>query len=179
MKNHPMTSGLPFSCKLRWGSYSLSIAKAACYKIESLVRQWSFFLLSLLIISINQLRNLAWDTIFMTRLVLLVTLWIFGMSYRTVNHSFETLPHCLNVATLSLFCRCCFGRCSSDLAELFLLPYLIGRSTRYSNRFHDFFVTILGCFNDVSVSSFFPCTARLWNSLPAECFPLTYYWNGF
>ena len=98
---------------------------------------------------------------------------------RTVNHSFETLPHCLNVATLSLFCRYCFGRCSSELAELFLLPYLSGRFARYSNRLHDFSVTILGCFNDVSVSSFFPCTARLWNSLPAECFPWTYYRNGF
>ena len=101
---------------------------------------------------------------------------------RTVNHSFETLPHCLNVATLSLFCRYCFGRCSSELAELFLLPYLSGRSTRYSNRWHDFSVTILGCFSDVFISSFFPCTARparLWNSLPAECFPLTYYRNGF
>ena len=98
---------------------------------------------------------------------------------RTVNHSFETLPHCLNVATLSLFCRYCFGRCSSELAELFLLPYLCGRSTRYSNRLHNFTVTIFGCFNDVSVSSFFPYTARLWNFLPAECFPLTYYRNGF
>ena len=98
---------------------------------------------------------------------------------RTVNHSIESLPHCLNVATLSLFCRYCFGRCSSELAELFLLPYLCGRSTRYSNRLHNFTVTILGCFNDVSVSSFFPYTARLWNFLPAECFPLTYYRNGF
>ena len=99
--------------------------------------------------------------------------------YRPVNHSFETLPHCLNLATLSLFCRYCFGRCSSELAKLFLLPYLSGRSTGYSNRLHDFSVTILGCFNDVSVSSFSPCTVRLWNSLPAECFLLTYYQNGF
>ena len=67
------------------------------------------------------------------------------------------------------------------MAELFLLPYLSGRSTRYFNR-HDFSVTILACFSDVFISSFFPCTARParpWNSLPAECFPLTYYRNGF
>ena len=97
----------------------------------------------------------------------------------TDNHSFETLPHCLNVATLSFFCRYCFGRCSSELAELFLLPYLSGISTRYSNRLHDFSVTILGCCNDVSVSSFFPYTTRPWNFLPAECFPLTYYRKCF
>ena len=30
------------------------------------------------------------------------------------------------------------------------------------------------CYKDVSVNSFFPRTARLWNSLPAECFPFTY-----
>ena len=96
-----------------------------------------------------------------------------------VNHSFETFPHCLNVATLTIFCRYFFGRCSPELAELFLIPYLSGRSTRYSDRLHDFSVTILWCFNDVSVGSFFPCTARLWNSLPAECFPLTYYRNVF
>ena len=29
------------------------------------------------------------------------------------------------------------------------------------------------------VNSFFPCTARLWNFLPTECFPLTYDLNGF
>ena len=90
---------------------------------------------------------------------------------KTVNHSFETLLHYLNVATLSLFCRDCFGRCSSELAELFPLPYLSGRSTPYSNRLHDFSVTILGWFNDVSFRSCFPCTAKTWNSLPAECFP--------
>ena len=28
-------------------------------------------------------------------------------------------------------------------------------------------------------SSFFPRTTRLWNSLPIECFPLTYNLNGF
>ena len=32
---------------------------------------------------------------------------------------------------------------------------------------------------DVYVNSFFPRTVRLWNSLPIECFPLTYDLNGF
>ena len=44
---------------------------------------------------------------------------------RSVNHSIETLPHCLNVAILSLFCWYCFGRCSSELAELFSDPLVI------------------------------------------------------
>ena len=54
-----------------------------------------------------------------------------------------------------------------------------GGNTRYSNRLYDFSVTIPGCYKDVYVSSFFTRTARLWNSLSAEGFPLTYYQNGF
>ena len=64
-----------------------------------------------------------------------------------------------------------FGRCSSELTELVSLPYSQGRFTHYSDRWHDFSVTIPRCF--------FPHTARLWNSLPIECFPLTYDLNGF
>ena len=35
------------------------------------------------------------------------------------------------------------------------------------------------CYKDAYVNSFFPCTARTWNSLPAECFPLIYDLSGF
>ena len=49
-------------------------------------------------------------------------------------------------------------------------------SSRYSDRLH---VTITRCYKDVYVNGFFPCTARLWNSMPIECFPLTYNLNGF
>ena len=50
-------------------------------------------------------------------------------------------------------------------------------ATRYSDKLHDFSVTIPRCYKDVN--SFFPRTARLWNSLPIECFPLTYDLSGF
>ena len=53
-----------------------------------------------------------------------------------------------------------------------------GSSARYSDRLHAFSVTIPSCYKDVYVDSFFLCTARLWNSLPIECFPLTYNLNG-
>ena len=42
------------------------------------------------------------------------------------------------------------------------------------NRLYGFSVSIPRCHKDVYVKSFFPCTARLVNSLPIECFPLTY-----
>ena len=100
---------------------------------------------------------------------------------RTVCPSFATslepLAHHQNVA--SLFYRYYFGRCSSELAQLIPLPFSRGRSTRYSDRLHDFSVIIPRCYKDVCVSSFFPRTVRLWNFLPLECFLLNADLNGF
>ena len=94
---------------------------------------------------------------------------------RTVGPSFaaslEPLAHHQNVARLSLFYRYYFGRCLSELLELVPLPYSRGRSTCYSDRLHHMSVTIPRCYKDVFVNSFFPCIAKLWNSLSRECFP--------
>ena len=71
-----------------------------------------------------------------------------------------------------------FGRCSFEMAQLVPLSYSWGRSTPYSDRLDDFSVTIAMMLpfysKDVYVNRFFPCKARTWNSLPTECFPLTY-----
>ena len=88
--------------------------------------------------------------------------------------SLEFLAHRRNVASLSLFYRYYFSRCSSELAQLVPLSFSRGRSTRYFDRFHGCSVTISRCYKDVYVNSFFPRTDRLWNSLPIESFPLTY-----
>ena len=67
---------------------------------------------------------------------------------RTVGPSFAAslvpLADQQNVASLTLFYRFFFGRCSSELAQLVLLPYSLGRSTCYSDRLHNFSVTLLG-----------------------------------
>ena len=101
---------------------------------------------------------------------------------RTVGPSLaaflEPLGHRRNVASLGLFYRYYFGRCSSELAQLVPLSYSRGRSSRYSDRLHDFSVTIPRCYKDAYVNSFFPRTAGLWNSLPIECLPLNYNLNG-
>ena len=97
----------------------------------------------------------------------------------SLTASLEPLAHRQNVASLNLFYRYYFGRCSSELAQLVPLPFSRGRSTRYSDRLHDFSVTIPRCYKDVNTNSFFPCTARLWDSLPIECCPLTYDLRGF
>ena len=93
--------------------------------------------------------------------------------------SLEPLAHRGNVASLSLLYRYYFDRCSSELTQLVPLPFSRRRSTRCSDRLHDISVTIPRCSKDVYVSSFFPPTARLWNSVPIELFPLTYNLNGF
>ena len=75
---------------------------------------------------------------------------------------------------LSSFIEMWPAKVFSELAQLVPLPISQGRSTRYSDRLHDFSVTIPTCYKDVYVNSFFPRTTKLWNSLPIECFPLTY-----
>ena len=92
--------------------------------------------------------------------------------------SLEPLANRRNVASSSFFCRYDFGRCLYELAQLGPLPYSRGMSTQYSDRLHDFSVTIPRYYKDVYVNNFFPRTARLWNSLSIECFPLTYDLNG-
>ena len=59
-----------------------------------------------------------------------------------------------NVASLSLFYRYCFGRCSFELAQLVPLPYFWTRSNCYLYRLHYFFfffffLTIPRCYKDV------------------------------
>ena len=93
--------------------------------------------------------------------------------------SLEPLAHCQNVSNLSLFYRYYFRRCPSELTQMVPLHYSPGRSTRYSGRLHEFSVSIPICYKDFYVNSFFPCVARLWNSLPLECFHLIYDLNSF
>ena len=91
--------------------------------------------------------------------------------------SLEPLVHRRNVTSLSLFYRYYFARCSLELAQLVPLPFSRGRSPRYCDRLHVFSVTIPRCYKDVYVNSFFPRMAKLWISLPIECFSLV--WREF
>ena len=106
----------------------------------------------------------------MSGLVLLVATWNCWISYKNIYRtvgpslaaSLELLAHRQNVASLSNFYMYYYGRCSSELAELVPLPYSRGRSTRYSDRLHDFSVGIARCYKDVCVNSFFhPTVSRI------------------
>ena len=140
--------GLATSCKLDWASYIVFIAKTASMKIGALIH----FLLRLFCISINQPYGYVWNSVVMSRLVLLVTTSNCYISYKNeyvgllaLAAFLESLAHQRNVASFSFFYRYYFGRCSSELAQLAPLPCSQGRSTRYSDRSHDFSITIPRC----------------------------------
>ena len=103
--------------------------------------------------------------------------WICRIVGPSLTTSLEPLAYHGNVASLIFFYRYYFGRYSSELAQH--LSILERGLLPYSDSLHNFSVTIPTCYKDVYVNSFFPCTGRLWNSLPIEFFPLTYYLNGF
>ena len=162
--------GLTFSSKLGRGSYITSIAKTASKKIGALIHFIKFlspeFALYLYKRTIRPCMDNCCDV------------WAGAPSCyfellgklqkricRTVGSllatSLEPLAHRRNVASSSLFYRYYFGRCSSELAQLILLPFSQGRSTRYSDRSHDFSVPYPTCYKNVCVNSFFSRTAGL------------------
>ena len=180
--------GLTFSSKLDWGSYIISIARTASKKIGALIRSIKFLspevalcLYKSTICPCMEYCCHVWAGAPSCYLELLDKLQkrICRIAGASVAASLEPLAHRRNVANSSLFYRYYFGRCSSELAQLVPLPFSQGRSTPYSDRLHDFSVIIPRCYKDVFVNSFLPRTARLWNSLPIECLPLTYNLNGF
>ena len=150
--------GLTFSSKLDWGSYIVSIAKTASKKIGALIRSMKF-LSPVVTLYLYKSTIQPW-------MEYICHVWAGAPSCylelldklqkricRTVGPSLaaslEPLVHCRNVASLSLFYRYYFGRCSSELVELVPLPYSRRRSTRYSDRLHDFSVTIPRFYKDV------------------------------
>ena len=65
----------------------------------------------------------------------------------------SSLANCRSAASLTLFYMYHFGRRSFELAQSVPLPYSWGRSTRYSNRLHDFVNVIPRCQQFLSLQS--------------------------
>ena len=162
--------GFTFPYKLDWGSYIMSITKTASKKIGALIHSTKF-------LSPNVALYLQKSTIHPC-MEYCCHVWAGATSCslelqdklqkqrcRTVAPSLaaslEPLAHRGNVASLSLFYRYYSGMYFSELAQLFPLPFSRGRSTCYSDKLHDFSVTISRCYKDIYVNSFSPRTARL------------------
>ena len=124
------------------------------------------FLSSEVALYINLPYGHLWNTFVMFGLVLLLATWNCWISYKNgyagllVLHLLPLLNPLLIIKMWPLY-RYYFGRCSSELAQLVPLPYSQGRSTCYSDRLHDFSVTIPRCYKDAYVNSFLLCTGRL------------------
>ena len=180
--------GLSITSKLDWSTYISSIAKTASKKIGALFRSMKFlspeivlYLYKSTIRPCMEYCCHVWAGAPKCYLDLLDKLQrrICRVVGPDLSASLQSLAHRRNVASLSLFYRYYFGRCSDELAELVPLPHARSRATRYSNRLHDFVVTVPRYSKEVYANSFFPRTAKLWNSLSTECFPLTYNLNAF
>ena len=142
---------LAFSFKLDWGSYIISNAKTASKIIGALIRSMKFLSPEVALhLSKSSIRPCmeycchVWAGTPSCYLELLDKLQklickTVGLS---LSASLEPLAPRRNVASLSLFYRYCFDRYSFELAQLVPLPYSRGMFTRYSDRFHDFSVTI-------------------------------------
>ena len=139
--------GLTFSSKLNWGSYIVSITKTASKKIGALIRSMKFlspkvalYLYKYMIRPCMEYCCHVWAGAPSCYLELLDKLQkrICRTPGPSLAASLEPLAHPRNVASLSLFYRYYFCRCSSELAELVPLPYSRGRCTYYSDSLHTF-----------------------------------------
>ena len=143
---------LSFFSKLDWVSYIISIAKTASKKIGALICSMEFlspevalYLYKSTIRPCMEYCCHVWAGAHSCYLEFLEKLQ--KRICRTVSPSLaaslEPLAHRRNVASLGLFYRYYFGRCSLELAQMD--PLSLGRFTRYSDRLHDFSVNIPSC----------------------------------
>ena len=127
--------GLTFSSKLDWVSYIISIVKTATKKIVALLPSMKFLSPEVALYPYKstirpcmEYSCLFWAGAPSCHLGLLDKLQ--KRICRTVGPSFaaslEPMTHRRNMASISLFYRYYFGRCSSELAHLVSLPFSRG-----------------------------------------------------
>ena len=117
--------GLTFSSKLDLGSSIISVAKTASKKIEALFRSINFLSPEVALYTCKSTIHPCMEYCFHVRAGA-SSFWNCKISYKNrftglsilcLLHPYEPLAHLGNVASLSIFCRYCFGRCSSELAQ--------------------------------------------------------------
>ena len=91
-----------------------------------------------------------------------------------LSSELQALSHRRDVANISLFYKYYYGKCSSELADLVPPKRVTVASTRFSVHMHCHTVNYPMCSTKFYQSSFFLCTAALWNSLTNLCFPPDY-----
>ena len=84
------------------------------------------------------------------------------------------LTHRRNVGGLSLLYRYFHGHCSSELLGLVPTLQHLGPVTRHGNVMHPLSLSIPRSRTSHHQKSFFPRSARLWNSLPSSVFSINF-----
>ena len=97
----------------------------------------------------------------------------------SLTSSLDSLSLRRKVASLSLFYRYYFGRCSLELASCIPPPLERPRNTRQASNAHRYSVSIANSRINSFNNSFFPSTSKLWNSLPESVFPDLYNLSSF
>ena len=175
--------GLKLTLDLRWNSYILSVAKETSKMVGSFFRSKRFLTpAAILYLYKSQIRP---------RMEYCCHIWA-GASQHALScldrvqsrlrylvgdslfSSLQPLSHRRNVASLSLLYRYYNGKCSNELHEMVPPRRTFVRNTRFSSNAHPHFLEIETSHQNFHMQSFFPRTATLWNSLPADCFPESY-----
>ena len=184
--------GLKFTPDLKWNSYILSVAKETGMMVGSFFRTRNFLTPAAIhYLYKSQIRPRMeycchiWAGSPKCSLSCLDRVqrrmrWLIGDAlFKTL----QPLSHRRNVASLSLLYRYYSGKCSEELHQLVPPPKVFGKDTRLAmhtrqNHPHTLEVpdSMKKCFH---ANSFFPRTVKLWNSLPSDCFPLSYNIDKF
>ena len=122
---------MSFSSKLKQGSYIVSIAKTASKKFRALICSVKFlslkvalYLYKSIILPDMEYCCCIWvgASCYYLDMLDMLQKQICGTVCSTLAASLEPVGHHRNVVSLSLFYMYYFGRCSSELVELFVLP---------------------------------------------------------
>ena len=96
---------------------------------------------------------------------------VFSLVCSGFSSDLRALSHRWDVASLSLFYKYYYGKCSSEFEDLISPKRVTVRSTPFSEQMYRHTVNSPLCSTKFYQSSFFPRTVALWNSLTNECFP--------
>ena len=180
--------GLTVRSDLSWKPYIQSVSKKAAQRIGSLYRASRYLPPeSILYLYKSTIRSLMeycchlWAGAPKTHLQLLDRVEKRAKNLIGQPLANELLPLSVrrDVASLSLFYRYYFGRCSSALSESVPKPKVFSRGTRRANTLTCYQVSIDRTRTKGRSSSFFIRTAQLWNELPSCCFPAQYNLGSF
>ena len=173
---------------MKWKSYIQSIALSAARKTASLYRARQHFSSeSILHIYKSTIRPCLeycchiWGGAPYVHLELLdrIQRRISNIIGPDLSAKLQSLAHRRDVASLCLFYKYFHGLCSDELFTMVPSLYRFKRNTRLAARSHQFTVKLARCNRGFYANSFFSRTSRLWNSLPAFCFPDGYNLQRF